>query len=369
MSALVAGCGQEQVRISNVPKEQAAQTAQTAQPSMGNPHGAPGHGTEAAPPPIRYQTPEGWTVQPAGNMRAARFSIPGEGGQETDVSVIPLAGMMAGKQEIVNLWRQQIKLPPAKPEELTGLAEKVTVGSTNQGELYDMVSTEPLIEQKAKARILVAMAKQGPTTWFFKMTGEDKSVAAQKPAFVKFLKTVEFEAVPDMAAAHAMAGVNVPAAGANPHGASAPEGPAKPQWQVPAGWKEVPPSQMLVAKYALASSAGGKAEVTVSVFPGDVGGLAANINRWRGQIGLSSITAAEAEKMITSLDASAGKATLVDLSGQDSKSGRKTRLMGIIIPQAGRTWFYKLLGDDSVVEQEKAAFLKFAQTAKHPNAS
>lgn len=368
MSALVAGCGQEQVRISNVPKEQAAQTAQTAQPGMNNPHGAPGHGTEATPPPIRYQTPEGWTVQPAGNMRAARFSIPGEGGQETDVSVIPLAGMMAGKQEIVNLWRQQIKLPPAKPEELAGLAEKVTVGSISDGELYDMVSTESLIEQKAKARILVAMAKQGATTWFFKMTGEDKSVAAQKPAFVKFLKTVEFQAVPDMAAAHAMAGVNGPA-DANPHGASAAEGPAKPQWQAPASWKEVPPSQMLVAKYALADTAGGKAEVTVSVFPGDVGGLTANINRWRGQIGLNSVTAAEAEKMTTSLDASAGKATLVDLSGQDSKSGRKTRLLGIIIPQAGRTWFYKLLGDDSVVEQEKAAFLKFAQTAKHPNAS
>jgi hypothetical protein len=360
---LLAGCGKEQIGAYQVPKEQAAAAPQ---PAQANPHAAPGaHGLPAVTPSIRYETPEGWTVKPAGAMRAAQFSIPGKEGQDTEVSVVPLAGLGVEKQDIVNLWRQQIQLPPAKPEEL-GVAQKVAIGSTN-GELYELVSAEPLINQKAKVRILAAMSQQGETTWFFKMTGDDETVRAQKPAFLKFLKSITFEKGADMASAHAMAGVTAPAA-ANPRGETA-AAPAKPQWQVPAGWNELPPTQMVVAKFGLTGKTGGKADVTVSVFPGDVGGVPANVNRWRQQIGLTPVAPAEVDKLTTSLDLDGAKAVVADLSGPEPKSGQKTRLVGIIIPQGGRTWFFKLLGDDPVVEQEKAAFLKFAQTAKLPNAS
>jgi hypothetical protein len=41
----------------------------------------------------------------------------------------------------------------------------------------------------------------------------------------------------------------------------------------------------------MVSDPDGKAEVTVSAFPGDTGGLLANLNRWRGQIGLEPVQA------------------------------------------------------------------------------
>jgi hypothetical protein len=134
---------------------------------------------------------------------------------------------------------------------------------------------------------------------------------------------------------------------------------------VPSGWQELPATQMLLAKFQTAS-AGGKAEITVSRFPGDVGGMPANVNRWRSQIGLAPLPLDEAARLASPLDVLGGKAMLVDVSGD--KAGQKIRLIGVIVPRDGQTWFFKLLGDDAVAEREKAAFLKFVQTVRYPNA-
>ncbi len=60
----------------------------------------------------------------------------------------------------------------------------------------------------------------------------------------------------------------------------------QPNWQVPAGWQEVSGGQFLVAKFNLTGDNGATAAVNVSSSNGDGGGLAANVNRWRGQLGL-----------------------------------------------------------------------------------
>ena len=124
---------------------------------------------------------------------------------------------------------------------------------------------------------------------------------------------------------------------------------------------------MLLAKFLLGGDAAAKAEVTVSVFPGDTGGLLANVNRWRGQVGLTPLEPADLKKL-ASVDVVGGKATLVDVSGVSPKSGQKARLIGAIVPREGSTWFYKLMGDEAVAEQQKAAFVKFIQTVRYPNA-
>ena len=127
--------------------------------------------------------------------------------------------------------------------------------------------------------------------------------------------------------------------------------------------------ELLLAKFLLAGQGDSRAEVTVSVFPGDVGGLRANVNRWRRQLGLSEVGEAELPRLVSSLDVDGSKAMLVDMSGQDAKTGKKARLIGVILPRGGETWFYKLMGDETVAAEQKAAFIKFVQTAEHPNAA
>ena len=124
------------------------------------------------------------------------------------------------------------------------------------------------------------------------------------------------------------------------------------QWTVPAGWKEEPPTQMLVAKFS-ATDKDAKADITVSAFPGDVGGLLANVNRWRRQIGLPPMAEADVTKEVKQLDSVPGKMMLVEMTGTDPKTSRSAQLVGIIVPQAGQTWFYKLMGDAAVVGAQK----------------
>jgi hypothetical protein len=146
-------------------------------------------------------------------------------------------------------------------------------------------------------------------------------------------------------------------------------GQAKPDWQVPAGWQEVPGGQMLVAKFALSGPANAQAAVNISALAGNGGGPLANVNRWRGQLGLATLTDADLQTQAKALDTTAGKAVMVEMAGTDGRTGQKALLVGVIVPQASRTWFYKLMGDGQIVEREKDAFTKFVQGAKYPDAS
>jgi hypothetical protein len=330
--AFCVGCKKEQVRVYFAPKEIA-----TTQEPGGQPH-------------VHYKTPAGWTDLGAGGMRAARFSVPSKSGNEIDVSIIALPGISAGKADIVNLWREQVRLPQVTDQELVNMTETVEIGG-KQGELFDMVSGEPLINETHKARILVAMVKDGDTSWFMKMTGEEESVRARKPEFVEFLKSLAFDYTAHEAPAQFSA---------NRGGDKTARGP-KPGWQVPAHWKEVEPTEMLLAKFVVTGKANEKAEVTVSVFPGDVGGPHANINRWRRQLGLPELDEQGTKKLAQPLDAGKPDAMLIDMSGDT------TRLIGAIVPEGSRTWFYKLMGSPGVAEAEKAVLVRFIQSAKHTN--
>src|SRR5690606_17030938 len=74
-------------------------------------------------------------------------------------------------------------------------------------------------------------------------------------------------------------------------------------WVAPAGWSRMPGERpMRVATYEAASESG-PVEVAVTRFPGRVGGELANINRWRGQMGLPAIDESELESVIERFEA------------------------------------------------------------------
>ncbi len=131
---------------------------------------------------------------------------------------------------------------------------------------------------------------------------------------------------------------------------------------VPSHWQQMAAGQMQQAKFQIIRE-DKTVEVTLSIFPGDAGGLLANINRWRGQVGLKEAEPAELSKLALPFDAAGPEAKIVDMTGTDAKTGRPARLIGAIVPRGERTWFYKLLGDAGLAESEKSAFAKFAQTA------
>jgi hypothetical protein len=277
----------------------------------------------------------------------------GKDGKTADVSIIPLQIGSGPEMELANynLWRESLQLPPADKVS----SEPVPVGSA-QGKLYEVA------DSKSPDRIVVAVLEKDGVSWFFKMKGPDAVVSEQKPSFIQFLKSISFDAAPQMAA---MSNPHdtVPAADAAPAQAAA----ANSGVAVPAGWKEIPNPQMLLAKYVIQGSGDAEAQVNVSMLNGTGGGVMMNVTRWRNQLGLAPMSEEDFSKQAQTVDVGGAKGTLVDMSGTDPKTGKKARLVGVIVPQVSDTWFYKLMGDPQVVEQQKDTFTKFVQTAKFSN--
>jgi hypothetical protein len=355
--------------VYDVPKESAAHVhTDMAAPQGGEPN--PHAGMAMGQPQIKVPTlPEDWLVNPnPGAMRAASFLVTNSAGGEAEVAAIPMPGMADIELQLVNMWREQAKQPAITEAELGTQSVPVTIGD-GQGKLFEVASTEPVLGGTAKARILVAMLKQPGTTWFFKFTGEDQLVASNKEKFLQFLKGVSFEAPAAMPPGHPpMAGAGTPGMGMGGMmggGSTVPPGTGEhPDWKVPTGWTEVAHSSFLTAKFQTTGEGGSKAEINVSMSPGDGGGLMMNVTRWRGQLSLGPLDEPGLAKAVTTFEVGPAKATMVDFSGEGAENGEPLRCVGIMVTQANGTWFFKLMGSASVVGREKDALVQFVRSVK-----
>ncbi len=357
LSALaLVGCGDKDIKVYHVAKESTAHpVAAHAQMPSGHPDVA------AARPKLTWTTPAGWTEAKAGEFRVASFNIKGENGKQADLGIFPLPGGAGGDFANVNRWRSQLGLEPVTAEELKTLAQSAMVAG-QPAELYDLSGKAAGSDDPT--RILGVIQHRDGTAWFFKMTGDAELVAQQKATYIEFLKSLKLESPqqaglppshPPIDGAGALA--QTPAAPPSTEG--------KPKWNVPSGWREVPGGQFLVAKFSIAGEGNAQADVNVSMSSGDGGGLLANVNRWRQQLGLSVTTDTELASSAKSVDLAGGKVTLVDLSGTDARTRQPARVIGAIVPQSGQTWFYKLMGESKLVETQKEAFTQFVQTVRY----
>lgn len=120
----------------------------------------------------------------------------------------------------------------------------------------------------------------------------------------------------------------------------------------PAAWQEVAPSGIRKANFKVADESG-SAEITVLTFPGDVGGRLANINRWRGQIGLADAALDDLPAYTVGIDIANHRALYVRLEGEVQS------ILGALLPFHGNTWFFKMLGDTNTVLANETAMQNF----------
>ncbi len=133
------------------------------------------------------------------------------------------------------------------------------------------------------------------------------------------------------------------------------------KWTAPESWTPKAGSAMRKGSYAVKGD-GAEADFSITAFPGDTGGLHANLNRWRGQVGLPNASPAELDASIQHLDGLGGMHfDVVDLIGPSG-----TRMLGAITSYNGNSWFFKLMGPDALVAGEKQAFIEFLHTVKTP---
>ena len=141
--------------------------------------------------------------------------------------------------------------------------------------------------------MLGGMISHKDAAWFFKVTGPPSSIEAVVGTTREFLKSIRFS----------------------------PEG--RPEWTLPPNWKESASPTPLRYKTLVIAADPRPLELTVSelAIPKDPDEFAvSNINRWRGQLGLSEISAAQLETEIERLECPAGVMLFVDLSGTADSS-------------------------------------------------
>jgi hypothetical protein len=163
----------------------------------------------------------------------------------------------------------------------------------------------PTTPAMAADRMLAGALPEGDRAWFFKVTGPVVEIDAQAAKIEEFLTTIR------------------PAAG-KPH----------PDWKLPAGWQELPASQMRAA--TLLIPAGAKPlELSVTVLPwaGGEQAMLGNVNRWRGQMQLPPTDLAGLAESTREIKAGDATLTLVDLRGKMS-GGMMPPFAGGAMPQA-----------------------------------
>jgi hypothetical protein len=344
---------QDGIQTYSVPKEHPAQA------------GAVMPGSDSAMPvadipvntaPVRWTTPSTWQELAPTSIRIGNFVVRGQDGAKAEAAIFSFPGAVGTELDNINRWRKELKLPPIEEDKIT--SAPVTVDSID-GKLYEISG--------ATERTVVATVSRNGATWFIKMKGDKDVVTDAEPVFRDFLQSIHFNAAGSQASPAPVA----ESAPADPHAGLAAAAPADnsgegPKWNPPANWTEKVAGPMVFKSYSAANSQGQKATVNISFFPGSVGGVFANVNRWRGQMGLAAVGQDELSNVTQPLDTEGGKATMVDFTGTDARTQQPGRLVAVIVPNGDNTWFYKLSGDSAVVEDQKAAFVKFVQIVHYP---
>jgi hypothetical protein len=362
-AALLASCRDERIAAYRVPKE-------VSSPAVPAP-------ATAGTSDITWAAPDGWTTQPdQSGMRKGSFLVSSAGGAKADMSVTAFPGDVGGDLANVNRWRGQVGLAPI--DEAT-LAQTVQTIDAPAGK-FSFIELSGANAAQKPVRMLGAWLQRPDQRWFFKLMGDDALVTAQRDAFLSFLKSVSFAAAPVAAPVvtgpvKAQSTNDLPkapfapfASGAMPDAdaAPAPAESAAPQasltWTAPVDWQAKPLGPMRIGSFAMSSDAG-NADISIVAFPGEAGGLLANINRWRGQLGLAPLAGGDLAGATTALDGAGGlHFTVVDLSGR--AGGAPARMLGAILSFDDQTYFFKITGPDALVAREKSAFLDFLKTVR-----
>ena len=141
-----------------------------------------------------------------------------------------------------------------------------------------------------------------------------------------------------------------------------PQGKSPLKYKVPEGWRETRPTSMIAIAALVASDGKESAQILISPLGKNLpGGLKGNLDRWRGEVGLPSVPAAEVEKM---------KFLTIKVAGIEAKmldsEGKEKRSLIVWFERGETTWFFKMVGPAKLVGSQKAKFEEFMKSVQFP---
>ncbi len=124
------------------------------------------------------------------------------------------------------------------------------------------------------------------------------------------------------------------------------------RWIPPETWEDETPGQFQIARYRIAPGI----TAAVSKFPDDAGGMVANVNRWREQVGLAP--SPETGGDLIALEEGDTQARWFELKGAERS------ILAAIIPVDDETWFFKLDSSTPALETARPGFMELLKSVE-----
>lgn len=309
--------------------------------------GVRGPAHDSSPGALTWTTPEGWTERPPSAMRQADWLL--SDGAECYLSVLPGGG--GGLEANVQRWRKQMSLPPATPQELAALPRAELLG--HQALVLDLTGTFVGMasgEARAGQRLLGLLAldeERGGEATFLKLVGPAERVALERERFFALAASLRRGTAP--------AATAPPGSGDQPP--SELQRSAGLTWSLPAGWRQDAERAFRVASFRSEEQL--DVECWVTMLHGDGGGLEANVERWRAQLGSPEAPADVVERRTLAL--LGGEGTLVEIRARAQDAGA---MLGAVALLGDRAVFVKLTGPAAAVAAERERFLAFCKSLR-----
>jgi hypothetical protein len=132
------------------------------------------------------------------------------------------------------------------------------------------------------------------------------------------------------------------------------------RYTAPEGWVEQPPPAFSQLAFAVSDGAE-TATITVSLLRGDGGGVLANVNQWRQQVGLAPVDDQELAEVTEEFVIQQTAGQYVELGGSDAQREFEA-ICGWIGLERDRSWFIRMRGHARLVAGQRGAFREFLQS-------
>lgn len=135
-------------------------------------------------------------------------------------------------------------------------------------------------------------------------------------------------------------------------------------WSVPEGWVQDETSSDLqeiniIVPSASTNDANEATYATIVTLPGETGGIVANVNRWRDQVGLMPQQEDEVMAQIRTLESQHGAVSSFEIEGNEKA------VLVAFIEQPDETAFIKIIGDKNTVAENRETFQEFVKSVHY----
>lgn len=302
---------------------------------------------------FRFDMPAGWKELPANSMRLVNLQPAGD--PEASCSVSVFGGDGGGLAANLNRWRAQLGLDPQTAEDFAALPKVRLLGAP--AALIELTGTYTGMggENRENWGLIGAVLSTPRGTAFVKMTSSAERLAEEREAFVSFVESLVLAGDPPKPAGEAAAKGGAEHEGGEVYKANGF------RYSLPSGWADAGPRTMR----ALNFRAGDETECYLTVLGGAGGGLAANLNRWQGQMGKPPLSESEIEAL-PRVQFLGSPAHMLDVSGSfsgmDGKSAADRTMLGIVLVRSSDALFLKMVGPQAEVSGQREAFVALAES-------